>query len=140
MEPHFRRTLNAAKLVPVSSQDKDPAALVIGARLIAALREREMSQRKLARRLAGPRASSKRVDAVRRNVSRWCAGDAKPDAKNRVALARELQTPADHFQVGPAEAANVIAALEERVANLEAERDRAPERRRGGRGHRGGSR
>lgn len=97
-------------------------ALVIGARLIAALRERDMSKRQLARRLAGPRASAKRRETARRSITRWCAGDAKPNEEHALWLARQLHTPRDHFRPSKAEAANVIVRLEERVAALEEER------------------
>src|SRR5690348_14440396 len=104
--------------------DKSPAALVIGARLLEALNQEGMSQRELARRLAGSKATHAQVETFRRYVSRWCAGDARPSPKNAARLARELHTPADHFRVGAAEAANVIAGIQDRVASLEAELSR----------------
>ncbi len=117
MLPHFPSRDGVTKLVTVTAE-RDPAALIIGERLRLALEEGGISVRELARRLA---SDASQLETARRTITRWVAGDAKPNRENAAWLAQELKQPTGRFVVSKAEAANAWGALEARVDALEAQ-------------------
>ena len=99
-------------------------------RLRGALQREGLSQRQLAARLAGPKASGRKIENWRRQVVRWANGKSLPDDSSAARLAQALGMGDDAF-VPPAEVRPLGVAreleridrryddLEERVAALE---------------------
>lgn len=66
-------------------------------RLREAIAEREVSQRQLARELAGPDADDRRVENERRQLAKYLAGQHAPTVERARLLAELLGKPADYF-------------------------------------------
>lgn len=66
-------------------------------KLDAALRERKMAMRALARKLLGPNATKDEVDSKRSQISKWRNGPGGISDLNAWALADALGYPLDHF-------------------------------------------
>lgn len=86
-----------------------------------------LNQTQLAQRLAGKGADHRAVESERRQVVRWANGQSLPDDTSAARLARALRVPADTFatpaEVRPLGVARALADLEERIGQLEAERE-----------------
>jgi transcriptional regulator with XRE-family HTH domain len=77
-------------------------------RLRDAIKERDLSQRELARLLAGPDAEPRRVENERRQIAKYLAGQHAPSIERARVLAELLDKPADYF-IDPAEARTRLA-------------------------------
>jgi transcriptional regulator with XRE-family HTH domain len=90
--------------------------LTVAERLRTVLEEQELSQRGLAKRLAGEDASSKRVENVRRQVAKWLSGQNVPTAVSARRLAAVLGTPPDYFMAPRGAAGAPLLQAAERLA------------------------
>jgi transcriptional regulator with XRE-family HTH domain len=82
--------------------------------------EAGVSQRELARRLAGGEASSRRRENVRRQVAKWLNG-TRPGLENAEKLAKVLKTPEDYFVTERRDRADELAELREAFDELRLE-------------------
>lgn len=116
--PHFRCDNYGRKLVPVAAPREGDPRPSVAELLATAIDEAGISQRELARRLAG--SDQSRLEAERRNVSRWMAGVA-PTRKSALRLAKILGREAEEFAPPKRDEGAALDDLEKRVAELEAQ-------------------
>lgn len=69
----------------------------VAIRLRRAIEEQKISQRQLARGLAGADATTSRVENERRQIMKWLAGDHLPSEAKARRLSELLEKPADYF-------------------------------------------
>jgi transcriptional regulator with XRE-family HTH domain len=79
----------------VASGESPPT---VAFQLRAALKERGMSQRELARQLAGQGAEKNRVENERRQIAKYLSGETLPSPEKAERMAELLEQPADRFQ------------------------------------------
>jgi transcriptional regulator with XRE-family HTH domain len=79
----------------VASGESPPT---VALRLREALKQRLMSQRELARRLAGDDATGRRVENERRQIAKYLSGENLPSPEKAARMAGILDQPADFFQ------------------------------------------
>lgn len=71
--------------------------LPLADRLRQAIADKGISQRELARRIAGPEADPKRVENERRQIGKYLAGQHAPTPERATLLAEILEKPSGYF-------------------------------------------
>lgn len=92
--------------------DQTPPSGTVGERIRTLLSERQMSQRQLARALAGDGAATNNVENMRRQISSWVNDQHAPSQENAEALAKQLEVPVEWLIAAPSKR-SLSAALDE---------------------------
>jgi 3-hydroxyacyl-[acyl-carrier-protein] dehydratase len=106
-----RAVSNSGRVTPATG----PGA---GQRLRASLKSAQMSKAELARLLAGPAASTSRIETVRRNIIHWTKGTHAPSAPYARALANIFNTDEDYFAEPSSTHSNGSTSLEAAAAEF----------------------